>query len=196
MPIVAILPVKSFQLGKGRLAEMLDTTARMHLGVEFAARTVATAETAGLLPLVVAGDDEVAEWALRLGIPVVPDPGEGLSVAARQGVTWAGHGSSTWLVLHCDLPLLNAGDLTALATTLDDGQPVIAPSADGGTSAIGSVGDFSFSYGPGSLARHLTRLPAAKVVARTGLLHDVDSPEDLISASRHPRGRWLTELVQ
>ena len=195
MPIVAILPVKSFQLGKGRLAEMLDPPARMQLGVEFAAKTMATAETAGLLPLVVAGDDEVAEWALRRGIPVVPDPGEGLSVAARQGVIWAGHASSTWLVLHCDLPLLSAGDLAALTTTLNDGQSAIAPSADGGTSAIGGVGDFSFSYGPGSFARHLARLPSAKVVTRTGLLHDVDSPEDLISASRHPRGHWLRELV-
>ena len=196
MPTIAILPVKSFQLGKGRLTEMLEPKARMELGVRLATRAVETAETTGFLPLVVAGDDEVAEWALRRGIPVVTDPGEGLNAAALQGVIWAGHSTSAWLVLHCDLPLLEAADLAALSAPLGEGRPVIAPSSDGGTSAIGSIGDFSFSYGPGSFAKHLPRLPEARVVARTGLLLDVDSPRDLVSASRHLRGSWLTELLQ
>ena len=196
MPTIAILPVKSFQLGKGRLAEMLKPQTRVELGVRLAERAVETTETTGFLPLVVAGDDEVAEWALRRGTPVVADPGEGLSAAALQGVIWAGHTTSPWLVLHCDLPLLVAADLAALTVPLDEGRPVIAPSADGGTSAIGGVGDFSFSYGPGSFAKHLPRLPQAKVVARIGLLLDVDLPGDLVSASRHPRGSWLTALLE
>ena len=196
MPIIAIFPVKSFHLGKGRLAEVIEPRARRALGVHLAERTVETAETAGFLPLVVAGDDEVADWALRLSIPVVADPGEGLSAAAHQGVIWAGHSSSPWLILHCDLPLLETADLAALAAPLDEGRSAIAPSSDGGTSAIGSVGDFSFSYGPGSFAKHLPRLPGAKVVARIGLLLDVDLPIDLVSASRHSRGHWLAELLQ
>jgi 2-phospho-L-lactate guanylyltransferase len=195
VPVVAILPVKSFHLGKGRLAGILDSRSRMRLGVAFAARTVETAEAAGLLPLLVAGDHEVGKWALRRAIPFVPDPGRGLSEAARQGVIWAGHSSSRWLVLHSDLPLLSRADLAALAAPLDGGESVIAPSADAGTSAIGSLGEFGFSYGPGSFPRHLARLPDAKVISRVGLLHDVDSPEDLLSASRHPRGQWLSEFV-
>jgi 2-phospho-L-lactate guanylyltransferase (CobY/MobA/RfbA family) len=71
---------------------------------------------------------------------------------------------------------------------------VIAPSADGGTSVLGGQGDARFGYGPGSFHLHLRRFPEAEIVTRPGLLHDVDSPADLESARRHPRGAWLNDL--
>jgi 2-phospho-L-lactate guanylyltransferase len=191
VPVIAVIPVKSFRLGKQRLSSVLPEEQRRDIGARLAEHTVETAEAAGLVPVIVAGDPEVAEWALRGGIPVVEDPGIGLDGAARAGAEWADTGGNTWLVLHADLPLLDVADLEVLCDTLEQQTPVIAPSADGGTSAIGADGSFAFSYGPRSFHRHLARLRGAEIVSRVGLLHDLDSPDDLASASKHPRGAWL-----
>ena len=195
VPIVAILPVKPFRLGKGRLAESMSVDARVALGEAFALHTADLAAAAGMIPLVVAGDPEVAEWALIRGIPTVEDPGTGLSAAAAAGVEWAKAADCLWLVVHCDIPLLLVGELFELAEALESSGAVIAPSADGGTSAFGGRESVEFAYGPGSFHRHLARAPEAIVIARTGLLHDVDSPTDLDSARHHARGEWLMAVT-
>lgn len=191
LPTVAILPVKSFRFGKGRMAAELSPDARATLGRALAERTADLAAAAGLIPVLVAGDAEVADWAVLQGLPSIPDPGEGLDGAAGEGVGWAEASSSPWIVLHSDLPLLTRAEVELLVATRDDRGWVIAPSADGGTSALGGIGSAMFSYGPGSFHRHLGRFTEAGIVTRVGLLHDVDSASDLVSARRHPRGSWL-----
>ncbi|HEX2404568.1 MAG TPA: NTP transferase domain-containing protein, partial [Acidimicrobiia bacterium] len=137
MPVVAILPVKSFRLGKGRMTDHLSDEARSTLGRALAERTATLAVDAGLIPILVAGDGEVGEWALMNGFPSIPDPGEGLDGAALAGTTWASEASSEWIVLHADLPLLTASEVEELNESLIMAGAVIAPSADGGTSALG-----------------------------------------------------------
>ncbi|MGH8950110.1 MAG: 2-phospho-L-lactate guanylyltransferase [Acidimicrobiia bacterium] len=195
MPTVAILPVKSFRLGKGRMAEDLSTDERSTLGQAMAERTASLAVEAGLIPVLVAGDADVADWAAHQGLPFIPDPGDGLDAAAEAGAVWAETSSSSWIVLHADLPLLTREELAEVAQTQERQDWVIAPSADGGTSALGGKGAVRFAYGPGSFHRHLARFPQASVLARLGLLHDVDSYSDLESARRHPRGAWLVGLT-
>jgi 2-phospho-L-lactate guanylyltransferase (CobY/MobA/RfbA family) len=80
------------------------------------------------------------------------------------------------------------------STRVDLGR-AIAPSADGGTTALAGSGPAVFTYGPGSFRRHLGRFPEAGIVIRTGLLHDVDSYSDLAAARRVPRGAWLAGLT-
>ena len=196
VPVVAIVPVKTFSLGKGRLADSLSPLNRERLGQIFAERTVEIAESAGLIPLVVAGDSAVGEWALLNGIPSSPDPGEGLSAAAAEGVAWAGLSSADWMVIHSDLPLLTPGDLEPHLDEIGGGGVLLAPSADGGTSVFGGSGQVNFSYGPGSFSRHFAANPESKVAVSLGLLHDVDSPNDLRSAQIHPRGVWMAGLLQ
>ena len=133
VPTVVIIPVKSFRLGKQRLASALDDAQRSRLGRALATHVAETVEEAGLLAMFVTGDPEVAAWATSSGFPSLPDPGQGLNAAAAAGVEWAARSRSAWIVLHSDLPLLQAEDLGALANTRTD---VIAPSSDGGTSAI------------------------------------------------------------
>ncbi len=99
------------------------------------------------------------------------------------------------MVVHSDLPLLTASDLRFLHAALMRHGSVLAPSADGGTSAMGGRGHYMFSYGPGSFRRHLARYPNSGIVARLGLLHDVDTVADLISARNHPRGAWLAGMM-
>lgn len=179
---MVIIPVKSFRLGKQRLSDTLDTLARQSLGRALAAHVAGTVESAGLIPVIVTGDREVATWATQIGFPSLPDPGTGLDAAAGTGVEWAGRSGSHWLVLHSDLPLLRPDDVASLADVLRSGESPIAPSADGGTTAIGSVGPFSFSFGVASFHRHLPRLAHPRVVYRRGLAFDIDSAHDLAAA--------------
>ncbi|HEX6301428.1 MAG TPA: 2-phospho-L-lactate guanylyltransferase [Acidimicrobiia bacterium] len=192
---VVIIPVKSFSLGKGRLAGAVDPHTRARLGKALAQNVASTVIDAGQMPLIVTAAPDVAEWATKSGLPSLPDPGDGLDMAARTGVDWALHSGSSWLVLHSDLPLIGTSDIEALARPLDAGRDVIAPSADGGTSAIGSRDRVDFSFGVASFHRHLNSLNDPEVVARRGLLLDVDSAGDLQAASTSDRGRWLEEAL-
>ncbi len=195
MPTVAVLPVKSFRQGKGRLADGLGEKARADLGRALAERLGGMVEEVGMLPLLVAGDAEVADWAVHLGFPFVPDPGTGLDGAAIAGTDWAMQSNNPWLVLHTDLPLLVPEELVEAEQLLQTGRPVIAPSADGGTSALGGHDRARFGYGPGSFHTHVGWSPEATILVRLGFLHDVDSPSDLDSALRHPRGSWLSAVL-
>lgn len=190
-----IVPVKSFSLGKRRLSGTLDPATRARLGRRLADHVAATIAAAGLIPLIVTADAEVAEWATRSGYPSLPDPGDGLDAAVSAGVVWSRESGATWLALHSDLPLLETKDVQSLVRTLENRESVIAPSADGGTSALGGREPIDFSYGVASFHRHLPRLTDPGVVTRTGLLHDVDSPADLSSAAATVRGGWINELV-
>ncbi len=194
MPTVAIIPVKSFTLGKQRLAGALDPGRRTALARGLADHVATTVSDAGVMPLIVTADAQVAEWATRAGFPSVADPGVGLDAAASAGVAWADQANSDWLVLHADLPLIEADDISALSRALEDG-PVIAPSSDGGTSAIGTRGRRDFSFGPASFHRHLKMLPDAEVVTRPGLLLDIDAETDLEAALSAPRGGWIRDLI-
>lgn len=176
---MVIVPVKSFRMGKQRLSGAVSLSEREELGRHLAGHVAAQVEAAGLIPLVVTADPEVATWATSSGFPSLPDPGDGLDAAAAAGVTWAEHTSSSWIVLHSDLPLLHPEDVAALAEIVRSGAAVVAPSSDGGTSAIGWRGPFQFAFGPGSFHRHLARLGSPTVITRLGLLLDVDSPDDL-----------------
>lgn len=195
MPIVVIIPIKSFRLGKQRLSDALDDERRQTLGRALAGHTAGVVESAGLIPLIVTADPQVAEWATASGFPSLPDSGTGLTDAARVGMEWARSSRSRWLVLHGDLPLLSTSDVQAVAEPMRRGHGVIAPSSDGGTSAIGADGEFRFEFGVGSFHRHLPRLTDARVVVRTGLALDVDSPNDLVSAAATTRGTWLREVL-
>jgi 2-phospho-L-lactate/phosphoenolpyruvate guanylyltransferase len=196
VPIAAVIPIRSFETGKARLGSVLSVEERRELGGEMAERTVAAAEGAGMLPAVVTGDGGVARWAARRGLPVIPESGQGLDSAARQGVDWAGDAGLDWVVLHSDLPLIRSADLAHLVGPIDERRPVIAPSSDGGTSALSSPYPPRFSYGPGSFHRHLAAIGESLVVTVTGLLQDLDSPADLQSALSHVEGAWLSSVVQ
>jgi 2-phospho-L-lactate guanylyltransferase len=196
MPTVAVIPIKSFAMGKQRLSDALTPEARAGLGRGLANHVASTAATAGLLPLVVTADREVAEWSTLAGFPSMADPGVGLNEAAASGVKWATAAGCDWIVLHADLPLLTTSDLSALGQALGDGTSVIAPSADGGTSAIGSDQPVAFSFGVSSFHRHLPKLASPAVVTRRGLLLDIDSVVDLEAATSAPSGSWLQELIK
>lgn len=169
------VPVKPFGVAKARLSPVLDGPGRSRLGISIAARTLGIASKVGL-GAVITGDGGVGEWATDLGHAVIWELPGGLDGAARALVAAAG--SDPWLLVHADLPRLSEEDLQAAILSLTVDGAVISPSSDGGTSLIGSSGETSFSFGPGSFQRHLAGIPHARVLVRPGLALDLDTPAD------------------
>jgi 2-phospho-L-lactate/phosphoenolpyruvate guanylyltransferase len=196
VPIAALIPVRSFADAKARLAGAITAEQRFVLMSRLAERTTDAAEGAGLLPAIITSDPDVMSWGIDRGLLLIAESGPGLNRAASDGVEWARSMSMEWVVLHGDLPLVQPEDLQQLVGPIEAGEAVLAPSSDGGTSAISSPHLITFSYGPGSFHRHIGALRDPRVVAPVGLLHDLDSPADLRSAITHPRGKWLEQLTE
>lgn len=160
-----------------------------------AERLVTTAEQALLLPVIVSQAPEVHDWALQLGLVAISEDEPGLDFAARTGTAWAvGHGLA-WVVIHSDLPLVQPSDLRVISDGVENGRDVIAPSSDGGTSALATSEPIEFAYGPGSFHRHLRQLRDPLITVATGTLHDLDSANDLMAATHHREGWWLRPIV-
>jgi 2-phospho-L-lactate guanylyltransferase len=172
-----------------RLEGSLDAIQRERLGKALCTRVITAVRTAGAEPLIVTADPAVRAWGADSGVSVLNDPDRGLDEACRQGVGQTR--GRAWLIVHSDLPLLVASEVTAMLREVVAGRSVIAPSSDGGTSAISAAQPIRFSFGEGSFHRHLPRLHDPVIEARLGWLHDLDDSADLASTLRHPKGQWL-----
>lgn len=180
-PVAVLVPVKSFSEAKRRLAPVLDPAGRAALARTMATRVVASA---GTLPVAVVCDDpEVAAWARDHGALVVWEPERGLNRAVEAGVARLGsEGVARVIVAHGDLPL--ARDLRWVGE--GEGVTIVPDRAGNGTNAIcvPAGAGFTFSYGPGSSARHVAEAARlglqVRVVREPALAHDVDLPADLV----------------
>jgi 2-phospho-L-lactate guanylyltransferase len=174
------VPVKAFELAKGRLARHLDEDDRSRLARDLASRVL---NAAGRLDRYVTCDsDEVARWALELGAGVIRHPEPGLNQAVAHAVAQLRAADlDRVIVAHGDLPL--ATDLTWVGNY--DGVTIVPDRRGDGTNvlAIPIGADFRFAYGPGSAQRHRAEaqrlgLPL-RVVADEALGWDIDTPDDL-----------------
>ncbi|MEA2702817.1 MAG: 2-phospho-L-lactate/phosphoenolpyruvate guanylyltransferase [Actinomycetota bacterium] len=183
-PLAVLVPVKSFSEAKLRLAPALSAVQRAAL-----ARAMASAVVSSAAPLptaVVCDDPDVASWARDMGALVVWEPERGLNRAVEAGVLRLGAaGARRVIVAHADLPL--ARHLAWVGGFL--GVTLVPDRRDNGTNAVcvPVAAGFTFSYGPGSFARHLAEahrlgLPV-RVVRGTALAADVDLPADLALAA-------------
>jgi 2-phospho-L-lactate guanylyltransferase len=184
-----LIPVKAFARAKVRLAPALDGDRRAELARHMAAHVVAAASP---LPVFVVCDDPaVRAWAEALGSSVIWKPGRGLNGAVTEGVTALGTaGFDRVVVAHADLPY--AEGLSALAEF--SGITLVPDRHEDGTNVIvvPTVAGFTFSYGPGSFARHRqaaarTGLPV-RIVREPRLGWDIDQPDDLAQPAWAPHG--------
>jgi 2-phospho-L-lactate guanylyltransferase len=136
-----IVLVKDFASAKQRLGPALDPTSRRALARRNAERAVRAA-SAGDQRLVVAGSQEVATMAKRLGAQVILEPRqEGQNVAAKRGIARAVQGGAgAVLLLSSDLPLVTAKSVRELlkaAAVVDAPAAVAVPAVGrGGTNAL------------------------------------------------------------
>jgi 2-phospho-L-lactate guanylyltransferase len=179
--LAVVLPIKSFDTAKARLAEVLSPDARRALARRCADTVLSAAHP---LPVfVVCDDDEVAQWARAAGAQVVTPLAPGLNEAAtagREAAHSAGHAAV--LIVHSDLP--HAAPLQPLASEPSD-VVIVADRHGEGTNAllVPSTGDFRFCYGPGSFHAHCSEADrqglSLRVVTRPDLALDLDTRDDL-----------------
>jgi 2-phospho-L-lactate guanylyltransferase len=177
-----VVPLRSFALGKARLADALDDDARRAFTRTMAERVVAAA---GARPtVIVSSAPDVVAWARTLRLAHIDDPGS-LDGAARAGRAWVRQqGLGRVVVMHADLPL--ASNLDGIADDGDQPVAVVVPDHhDDGTPvlAIPSAIDFEYAYGPGSCARHIAEAERCRLGVRVvhdhALGFDVDDAADL-----------------
>lgn len=193
MTPTAVIPLKAFTLAKQRLAPALDRRRRAMLARATADRVTQACIEGGFEIAIVTADAAVADWAAVHAAVVIPDPSDGLDAACHAGVAEI---DGPWIIVHGDLPLLDAAAMGRARATLCAGGAVIAPSRDGGTNLLGGSDEVRFSYGPGSFHRHLGRLSRPLHVL-TGIetIIELDTPTDLSAAARLPGGAWLARFL-
>ncbi|MGQ0849519.1 MAG: hypothetical protein ACT4OP_10445, partial [Actinomycetota bacterium] len=122
------------------------------------------------------------------------EKGSDLNRAARSFVGSLPKGP--WLICHADLPFIDGTVLAPVVAAVANGQSVIAPSRDGGTSLLGAnMTGFPFAYGVASFHRHLAALAGRDPIVVIGprLAVDLDDPSDLVLARR--RLPWVEMLL-
>ncbi len=180
-----LVPVKSFDLAKGRLADRLDPDDRDRLARRLASGVIAAARP---LPTYVVCDSRlVADWGRAGGVDVLEVTTTGLNPAMTEAVAMAAAlGHDRVIISHSDLPL--AEDLTWLdREPFDEGVVIVTDRHGTGTNVLALPlnldPSFVFRYGPGSAELH--RKEAERlglevlVVDDERLGWDLDTPEDL-----------------
>ncbi len=186
-----LIPVKSLEAAKSRLAQDLTPKERAELVLWMLDRVLRSCSSAGLPETyLVGGEGRVADLGRRYGARLLPELGWTLNQTLTRALALV-RGSDACVLLAADLPLLTPADLGDLIRPWQGwGAAVLAPSRDGGTNALllPPACPFTPAFGPGSALRHRMQLVAAGVpveeVRTLGLVHDVDQPEDLTEAVR------------
>ncbi|OGN71997.1 MAG: 2-phospho-L-lactate guanylyltransferase [Chloroflexi bacterium GWB2_49_20] len=189
--IYAIVPVKSFQMGKSRLASTMSVEDRIKLNtrlLEHTVRTLVSIKSIGQV-FVVSQDSNVLKIARDLGAKDIVEKGiPHLNSALTRATTLAQKDSiSGVLILPVDMPLFSEKDILPLII-LGENPPVVVISPDkyeDGTNAllISPPGLMGYDFGPGSFERHCCQAKQAgarlEIVRTPSLAFDLDNPEDL-----------------
>jgi 2-phospho-L-lactate guanylyltransferase len=189
-----IVPHRGLEQAKTRLATSLSPEERVFLASQLLQRVLKVAREVTDDVVVISPSRPLREIVEPSGARLAVQRGMGLNEGLEQARFDAvADDIGTMIILHGDLPNLQAADVHALTGALpSDGSAgvAIAPDRAGtGTNALvlRPPGLIHFRFGPGSFARHLAEVDAAGVplvaVNRAGLAFDLDTPEDL--------ARWL-----
>jgi 2-phospho-L-lactate/phosphoenolpyruvate guanylyltransferase len=190
MSTLAVLPIKTLDAAKQRLAEELDPSPRRALVEAMFSDVLVALRRAKLVDqvLVVSKDHNAQRIAGGYGAMVEDDDDDGHSAAAARGIARAVElGIDRALLIPGDCPLLDPGELDDLLGRRVRGPSVlIVPDRHGtGTNALLLTPPDAMtpSFGPGSHDRHTQLAGEAGVTAQTveipSLALDIDTPEDL-----------------
>jgi len=178
--LTAVVPMKSTDLAKSRLAPVLDAAGRRALSQQMLDHVLGVVRGAGL-PVRIAGDNQGKG-----------DLNADVTAAARLVES---EGASHLLLVMADLPYLGAADIAALIEAGRDNAVVIAEAKDGGTNAMllapPTVLEFAFATHRPSATFHAESARRAGIepliLRRPGLARDIDTPADLAAlVADHP----------
>lgn len=188
MRVAVIIPVKSFTVAKGRLADTL-TPAERHSLALLCANTVMSAAR-DFTTYVACSDPDVEQWAVQHGARVVHCAVPGLDNAVSAARHQAQHDGFTHVVVtHADLPLAT----TFQHIPLDGVVSLVTDRHKDGTNVLSFPIDSSFStaYGPGSFDNHQQLAHQAGlsvvVIDDDNLALDLDTADDLNELEKRKR---------
>lgn len=190
--ISAIVPIKSTDQAKGRLAAVLGPR-RQLFAQDLALHTVETLMTSQIFSsvLVVTADEPISEACKATGAVILFDKGSGLNLACSQGLHYAAlQRADLACIIHSDLPMLKVATLEAIV------GEYLEVRAQHGVEAIGLVrckdgtgtnvilldpnASFTLHFGPGSFASHLLEAgPRGHELHGLEATFDIDTAADL-----------------
>ncbi len=196
--MIILIPCKSLDQGKSRLATALDVHARRALCEFLLCRTLAMACTLVAPDQVhlVTADPNAVEIAGRYGASVLADSSLDLNRAleeARAAIIARHADVEGLLIMPIDLPLSTSHSLSSVVSA--PGDIVIVPDeSETGTNLLflrqAAAGTFQFRFGPNSYQAHCRLAKEARLTLRAvrdgTLSFDIDLPEQL--------WRWLPHL--
>jgi 2-phospho-L-lactate guanylyltransferase len=207
--IWAVVPAKSFARAKARLAPLLDADLRQELARAMLEDVLAALrqvdELSGIL--LVSGDASARDIAAAHGAKSIDDAiEEGPNAAIRLALPvlrdWQ---ADAMVVIPCDIPGIEANELSRILRVLRDASVVLVRAArDGGTNLLGCspIDAIEPCFGANSFARHVQAAKSAglepHIFAAQSLMYDIDRPEDVLQfRARHTTktGAYLSGLL-
>lgn len=202
----ALVPLKSSERAKSRLAEILDPEQRAQLFYAMAERViVALRASKGIDAVaVVTASREVAAFARTLGAtPILQNSDVGMSPALQSALhVLQPMQPARVLMVPGDLPLISSAAVDAVLTAADsDGSIVLVPDRRReGTNALLCAPPDALAphFGGCSFERHLAAAKATGIATHIieieELALDLDCPDDLTYLHRH-RGQRAAQLL-
>lgn len=185
-----LIPAKSPELAKSRLAPVLSAEARAVLARVLLARVLTVITDCRLVSgaVVISEDAGLRAIAQLFGFHSLPDPDLDLNRSLEAGRAYAiARGATAVMILPTDLPCLSREALEAFLAHTSDPGPRIVIAMDQhrvGTNALFQrpADAIPFCFGVGSARRHMAlaanrSIPVAEVV-HPALAFDLDLPED------------------
>jgi len=193
--VTAILPFRSIDSSKSRMAPLLSEEERREFSARLLERTLfALGRAARISSVILVSPDPLARALARSGgHEALDDGGVELNAAIALGVRHAAtSGASAVLVLPVDLAEVSAANIDALLIGWSGSKPGLLASPDGGTSAllVPLPRTFTPQFGANSAAAHhneLSRDGAEVETLSSPLAADLDTPDDLKAAMERER---------
>jgi len=200
--ITALVPFKPLSEAKSRLASILSPADRRTLALAMLddVLTALAKSHAVSTVLVTASDGAAHALAGSRNIHCLTDTGVNLNHSIQLVLEQLEYASPV-LVMHADLPLVEADDIDDFVNRMPTGGIALAGSHDGGTTAIAcdAVTRMHWSFGEGSLQRHTAAARAANIpviTVREGpITFDIDRPVDFYRLCKDPGGRQTGRLL-
>lgn len=195
MKLSIVIPMKSPECSKTRLAKVLNPSQRKRLALYLFEKNLGFFRQ--MYPqhnlLVVTESQEIQQIAEGYGADVLIEAPRaeqqqsGLNAAVSQAARYnADRGFDSQLVIPGDIQELDCDEIeTLLNHRVTERSVIVCPSYDGGTNAIMTTPPdvMPFCFGPNSSRKHLLAAFEAGLHTRRvfleSLSHDIDRPEDL-----------------
>jgi 2-phospho-L-lactate guanylyltransferase len=185
---VAVVPVKSLQETKSRLAVALSPEERASLTLAMLNHVLSTIRESGVISSIGIISPNSKELSLPDDIAVIEQTRSGLNNHLEEGREWAiSNGADALMIIFSDMPLLTPEDIKAITNLgRTEGTVVLAPDRHGGGTNIMLSHPASlsvFAFGQGSYHKHRGQTLAEGCRIETyiseGTSLDIDTPEDL-----------------